>query len=64
MDSRQTVTQSTLLSLRRAYALANREAAALIRAHSRSPLALLDLQGEIERGADKANEIVLRAQCE
>jgi hypothetical protein len=61
IDRTGKVPRSVLLSLRETYAIANRQAAALIRAYRRNPLALLDLQGEIERAADKANDIALRA---
>lgn len=56
------IPKATLRSLRDAYALANRQAAALTRVYKNNPLALIDLQGEIERGADKANSIAQRAQ--
>jgi hypothetical protein len=56
------IPKTILRSLRESYAEANKQAAALIRAYWNNPLALVDLQGEIERGADKANQIALRAQ--
>lgn len=56
------IPKEILRSLRGAYALANRQAAALTRSYSNNHLALLDLQGEIERGADKANTIAQHTQ--
>jgi hypothetical protein len=53
--------KTTLQSLRYSYAVANRQASDLIRAFRDNPMALLDLQGEIERGADRANAIAMRA---
>jgi hypothetical protein len=64
IDCTGKVPRSVLLSLRETYAIANRQAAALIRAYRRNPLALLDLQGEIERAADKANDIALRTRAD
>lgn len=51
-----------LRSLAVAYADANRQAAALVRAYRRNTIALVDLQGTIEVGAAKADEIAARAQ--
>lgn len=53
---------AVLRSLRTSYSKANRQAAVLVRAYADNPPALIELQGEIERGADRANTIVLRAQ--
>lgn len=54
--------RNVLRSLRSSYATANRHASDLARAYRNNPLALIDLQGEIERRADKANAIALRIQ--
>lgn len=51
-----------LRSLRQAYADANRQAAALVNAYRRNPLALIDLQGEIERGVERARTLAHFAQ--
>jgi hypothetical protein len=56
------IPKSILRSLRKSYADANSQAASLLRAYRNNPLALIDLQGEIERGADRANALALRAQ--
>jgi hypothetical protein len=62
IDRRAPVPKGVLMSLRQSYATANEQAAALMRAYAKNTVALIDLQGEIARGADRANDIVLRAQ--
>lgn len=61
--SRADVPPAVLRSLRESYALANRQAADLVKAYGRNPLPLIDLIGEIERGADRANQIAMRANA-
>lgn len=60
---RSSVPPEVLHSLRESYAAANKQAAALVKAYARHPLPLIDLIGEIERGADRANQIALRANA-
>ena len=61
ISRKDAIPKPVLRSLRDVYALANRQAADLTRAYRNNPMALIDLQGEIERGADRANGIALRA---
>lgn len=61
--SRASVPPEVLRSLRESYALANRHAADLVKAYGRNPLTLIDLIGEIERGADRANQIAMSANA-
>ena len=62
VDRSVDIPKPVLRSLRQSYADANRQAAALVRAYRNNPPGLIDLQGEIERGADRANAIAMRAQ--
>lgn len=61
--NRAAVPRAVLRSLRESYALANQQAADLVKAYGRNPLPLIDLIGEIERGADRANQIAMRANA-
>lgn len=61
ISRKDAIPKPVLQSLRDVYAVANRQAADLIRAYRNNPMALIDLQGEIERGADRANGIAQRA---
>lgn len=60
---RENMPPGVLRSLRESYALANQQAADLVKAYGRNPLPLIDLIGEIERGADRANQIAMNANA-